>query len=68
MWIYPEHINIKEFVAKGNSMREQIEEAEKRIIKDALIIANGNKAKAMQDLDVSKSVFYEKLKKYFIQS
>ncbi len=49
-------------------MREQIEEAEKRIIKDALIIANGNKAKAMQDLDVSKSVFYEKLKKYFIQS
>jgi len=67
-WIYPEHINIKEFVAKGNSMREQIEEAEKRIIKDALIIANGNKAKAMQDLDVSKSVFYEKLKKYFIQS
>ncbi len=65
-WIYPEHINIKGLSAAGTSMREQMQESEKKILKDALIRANGNKIQAMQDLDMSKSVFYEKLKKYFI--
>ncbi|WP_324825737.1 sigma-54 interaction domain-containing protein [Sinanaerobacter sp. ZZT-01] len=65
-WIYPEHINIKGSYTIGTSMREQMQEAEKKILKEALVRANGNKIQAMQDLDMSKSVFYEKLKKYFI--
>lgn len=65
-WIYPEHINIKGFNPVGTSMRDQLQEAEKKILKDALVRANGNKMQAMHDLEMSKSVFYEKLKKYFI--
>lgn len=65
-WIYPEHINISGLShPMGTSMKDQLQEAEKKILSDALIRANGNKTAAMQDLEMSKSVFYEKLKKYF---
>lgn len=67
-WIYPEQININDFSQAGTSMQEQMQEAEKKILKDALIRANGNKAQAMKDLDMSKSVFYEKLKKHAISN
>lgn len=65
-WIFSDHITIKDYNPERISMKEQIEEAEQRILKDALIIANGNKSKAMKNLKMSKSVFYEKLKKYMI--
>lgn len=67
-WIYPEQIKINDFSNTGTSMQDQIQETEKRILKDALIRANGNKVQAMNDLDMSKSVFYEKLKKYDISN
>ncbi|WP_313163387.1 sigma 54-interacting transcriptional regulator [Sedimentibacter sp.] len=67
-WIYPEQININDFSQAATSMQEQMQEAEKKILKDALIRANGNKAQAMKDLGMSKSVFYEKLKKHAISN
>ncbi|NYB73241.1 sigma 54-interacting transcriptional regulator [Sedimentibacter hydroxybenzoicus DSM 7310] len=67
-WIYPEQININDFSQAATSMQEQMQEAEKKFLKDALIRANGNKAQAMKDLGMSKSVFYEKLKKHAISN
>lgn len=61
--IYAEHLCI------GNdtvpvTMKEQIAREEKRILEMALMKFNGDKQRAMEELDMSKSVFYEKIKKY----
>lgn len=63
--IYSEHINLEE--SKGEmSFRDQVHEAEKEILQRALAENGNDKKAAMQSLDMSKSVFYDKLKKYGI--
>lgn len=70
--ILPEHISIRrtgEMGAEGNipqSLNETVEAAERSAIQRALKIAGGNKNEAMSILDISKTSFYDKLKKYGI--
>lgn len=64
--IYPEHITIPEYTKK-HTLSEIMETYESKVIKDTLINTQGNKTKAMEVLDISKSSFYEKLKKYNIK-
>jgi len=50
----------------GYSLRDVIENAERKAIENALKIAAGDKNEAMRILDISKSGFYEKLNRYSI--
>lgn len=64
--IYSEHLKI----GKGNiptTMKEMLEKEEERILETTLLKYNGDKQKAMKELDISRTVFYEKLKKYNIR-
>lgn len=47
-------------------LKEYLEEHEKIAIKKALSLFNGDKKKAMEVLNISKTTFYEKIKKYNI--
>ncbi|HWR61191.1 MAG TPA: sigma 54-interacting transcriptional regulator [Clostridia bacterium] len=70
--ILPEHTNIqllKGRVDEGmtsHTLNETVENAEKAAIERAVKIAGGNKNEAMSILDISKTSFYDKLKKYGI--
>ncbi len=64
--IYAEHLMISKAPNRAASLKERLEEDEKRILEEALIKHGGNRKKAMEELEISKSVFYEKLKKYGI--
>lgn len=64
--IYPEHINLISY-RKSNTMKSQLQEEEQRIIKETLARYRGDKLSAIKELDISKSAFYEKCKKYNIQ-
>lgn len=48
-------------------MKEILAQEEKRVMEMTLMKYNGDKQKAMKELDVSKSVFYDKLKRYQIK-
>ena len=64
--IYGEHLRI----GKGNiprTMKEMLAKEEERILEMTLLKYNGNKQKAMEELDMSRSIFYDKLKKYHIR-
>ena len=64
--IYSEHLKI----GKGSiptTMKEMLAREEERILETTLLKYNGDKNKAMTELDMSKTVFYEKLKKYNIR-
>lgn len=64
--IYSEHLKI----GKGSiptTMKEMLAREEERILEMTLLKYNGDKNKAMAELDMSKTVFYEKLKKYNIR-
>jgi len=64
--IYSEHLRI----GKGSiptTLKEMLEKEEARILEMTLLKYNGDKQKAMKELDVSRTVFYEKLKKYHIK-
>lgn len=64
--IYGEHLRI----GKGNiprTMKEMLAKEEERILEMTLLKYNGNKQKAMEELDMSRSIFYDKLKKYNIR-
>lgn len=64
--IYSEHLKI----GKGSiptTMKEMLAKEEERILEMTLMKYNGDKNKAMKELDMSKTVFYEKLKKYDIK-
>ena len=52
---------------QGISLRARIEAGEKKIIEEVLITHNGNRKKVMQELELSKSVFYDKIKRYGIE-
>jgi len=70
--ILPEHTNIQ--LLKGRAgegiisctLSETVENAEKAAIERAMKIAGGNKNEAMSILNISKTSFYDKIKKYGI--
>ena len=64
--IYSEHLRI----GKGHipvKMKDILAKEEARILEMTLQKYNGNKQKAMEELDMSRSVFYSKLKLYNIK-
>ena len=63
--IYPEHIQ-QDVPAQPLSLRQQLKDTERRILEQTLLQCGGDKQKAMQLLDVSRSVFYQKLKEYHL--
>ncbi len=68
--IFSSHLNIPNNSIKNpisNSMKplkEILEETEKSAMLNALILNNGNKKAAMKSLNIGKTNFYEKIKKY----
>lgn len=62
--IYKEHIIVDDSSAKGETLKEKLEREEQRLILGALMKNQNNRKKTMEELGVSKTVFYEKLKKY----
>lgn len=63
--IYSEHFHI----GKGDApvtMKEILAKEEARILETTLMKHKGDKQKAMEELDMSRAVFYDKLKKYGI--
>ncbi len=65
--IYNEHLMIPKRLRTGGSLKERLEEEEKNIIEETLIRNGGDRKAAMQELQVSRSVFYDKLKRYRIE-
>lgn len=66
--IYPEHINIIDSKTQLTmSLKEKVQQAEKGILENALKQYSGDKQRVIEELRVSKSVFYDKLKKYNIK-
>ncbi len=64
-----EHFNLKQERGVnpsycGVTLSAVLEQAERNAIAEALRISEGNKAEAMKLLDIGKTGFYEKLKKY----
>ena len=55
--IYAEHLMITKPEIQGISLKARVEAGEKKIIEEVLIKHNGNRKKAMQELELSKSVF-----------
>lgn len=51
---------------KVRSLKTTLEEIERQAIIDTLIFSNGNKTKAANILDISRTSLYEKIKKYDI--
>lgn len=70
--ILSKHINLgsNRQEKKGRSiksLKESVEEYERNLIKETLSIYKGNKKKSMEALKISKTTFYDKLKKYNIE-
>lgn len=51
----------------GNTLREAVEDTERRAILRSLKRFNGDKTLAMKELDIKKTAFYEKLRRYEIK-
>lgn len=62
--IYADHLIINKTADREQTLRQQIEHEEARILGNTLIANNGDKWKTMEELGLSRSVFYKKLKKY----
>ena len=61
--ISPEHIHLKTESA-AQTLRQHLREEERRFIQQTLAQCGGNRQQAMKQLDISRSVFYERLKEY----
>ena len=61
--VYSENLMISRD-SGGTTLRERLESEERKIIEEVLIRHSEDKKKAMEELGLSRSVFYEKLKKY----
>ena len=48
-------------------MKEMLAKEEARILEMTMIKYNGDKQKTMEELDMSRSIFYDKLKRYKIK-
>ncbi len=66
--IYSEHILIDEEDLQPKTLKEQLEREEARIITQTLEKNGQSRKETMEELGLSKSVFYEKLKKYQIDT
>ena len=72
--ILSKHLAVRRNILKSNegedilSLKETLDAVEKDTIEKVLLSYNGDKKKAMEALDISKSTFYEKLKKYNIDN
>ncbi|NLU25234.1 MAG: sigma 54-interacting transcriptional regulator [Clostridiales bacterium] len=64
--IYAEHIRL-EGTPIHMTLRERLKAEEKKILQQALQQNEGNRTQTMQDLGLSKTVFYGKLKEYGIE-
>lgn len=64
--VYAEHLCIGSEQTPV-TMKEILAQEEKRVMEMTLMKYNGDKQKAMKELDVSKSVFYDKLKRLQIK-
>ncbi|SHN63253.1 sigma-54 interaction domain-containing protein [Desulfitobacterium chlororespirans] len=56
--------NLRKDVVVGESLREKKTQTEKEAVEEALKICQGNKAQAARLLNISRTSFYKKLKKY----
>ena len=63
--IYLEYVRLEEEVPVM-TMREQLRDAEKRILQQTLAQCDGDKNRAMAVLHMSRSSFYDKCKEYGI--
>ena len=63
--IYPEHI-WQETPAPQATLRQQMKNAERRILEQALLQCGGDKQKAMKLLDIGRTTFYDKLKEHHL--
>lgn len=61
--IYPEHIHLPTEPA-ALTLRQYLRQEERRFIQQVLTQCGGDRQKAMQQLDLSRSVFYQRLKEY----
>lgn len=64
--IYLEHIRLEGMPAQ-RTLRQQLKETEARIIRQTLAQCGGDRQRAMQQLGISRSVFYDKLKEHGIK-
>lgn len=62
--IYSEHILIESKPEESQTLKDRLEKEERRIIAECLVRNNGKRRQTMEMLGLSKSVFYEKLRKY----
>jgi len=65
--IYQEHINIDSNNRTAKTLKKLLQEEEMCILQETLMKYNGEKNMVMKELDISKSTFYDKCKKYGIQ-
>lgn len=63
--IYAEHIRLESEPVQM-TLKERLKAEEKRIIRQTLVRCGGNRTAAMEQLGLSKTVFYGKLKEYQI--
>ncbi|WP_226582185.1 sigma-54 interaction domain-containing protein [Halobacillus litoralis] len=60
----PAHLQSQTQLPQGHTLKEIVEETEKRAVLNALKSNDGDKGKAADQLGISKSSLYEKVKKY----
>lgn len=64
--VYSENLMIRQGTRLNATLKERIEDSERKIIEDTLFKNNDDRKKTMEELGLSRTVFYEKLKKYGI--
>ena len=64
--IYSENLMINSRDKMSLTLKQRVEREEKKIIEDTLFKNNDDRKKTMEELGLSRTVFYEKLKKYEI--
>ena len=64
--VYSENLMIRPEAGVNSTLKERLEADERKIIEDTLFKNNDDRKKTMEELGLSRTVFYEKLKKYEI--
>ncbi len=64
--VYSENLMIRPEARVNSTLKERLEADERKIIEDTLFKNNDDRKKTMDELGLSRTVFYEKLKKYEI--
>lgn len=64
--IYAEHIRLAQ-PSVPMTLRQRLRQEEEKIIRQTLAQCGGSRVRAMEELDLSKTVFYGKLKEYNIE-